>query len=799
MPPLITTILSKGIGRAERNSLNRAFPAGTVPSGFSFDPPAVHVYIETATGSGIFQLAERVDWESVARGMDGTETKAALIVRALDADKLDAAASIGAEHLSQLLDQLHPDRRVRVAMPRGADPPIILFQGYALSRTASWSERHQAITLAAIAEGEERLASDPQCQISGRLMRKYPFRDPATVQSDDLVEVDALPPVFNAEGKPNRLDYALTFPRTEGKSGTHRIFAFTADGDPRAKFWNAADALRYVAYHYAVKAGVSVDDFLLDTDAYVGLEGGSPDDPFARRNVQRIEHAAVASMNAREAIAALCRGAGLHFEIAVRNKPESNDPEYFLRVFAEIVTLAEETATRERMMAAPRALDIPRDRPFSNYQGLTAWDIALRNEARQSQLAIDDRAINAPVFLAGARDWECSLLLRPGWKPDPNLDDMLSDGQAQAAKTFWEEQFAEEEDDDSGEIVLSVYDTRHPEHHRYADVGRLWVFPDTLEYMDVDPETGFSSVENSPFARNTGPWASPQFYSPYLFEGTIDKLIYVDGEIGGDIPVSEVADWVLHRRPFGELIARINPSTTERTPRMEINFTAVDPFTALADPNWIPFTGTPVLDKERAALWIKEDNLWKSAKLRPPGEDEENNYLSAYLGIDFETGEFRAPHLFVRITCTVRGDRRLRYAPAPSSAVLQRARARVIDLGFEQFVLCSRRGQNSALNAMPVDPDPNYETREDTVELHDFADRARALMDAVKVAGSWEAPYIKTDERIGDSFRGVSGLGIDFRSWPTCVSIEWMKDPRAGYRTVMHLTDLRHAPEEGAE
>ena len=232
-----------------------------------------------------------------------------------------------------------------------------------------------------------------------------------------------------------------------------------------------------------------------------------------------------------------------------------------------------------------------------------------------------------------------------------------------------------------------------------------------------------------------------------------------------------------------------------------MNFVATDPFAALADDpkHWILFTGTATIDKQRARLWIKEDNLITSPKLRAAPLEDETTFIRAYLGLHVGNEAWGPPHFFVRVTCTVRGDRRVRYRPGQGSAVMLRDRAGIIDTGFERFRERNRRGQNSALNVQGADPDMAYEFAFAQSRLNAFGERTRGLLDRQTVAGSWEAPYIKTDFRLGDAYRGVSGLGINFPQWPTCTAIEWQKDAQAGYRTVYHLTDLRHAPESGAE
>ena len=67
------------------------------------------------------------------------------------------------------------------------------------------------------------------------------------------------------------------------------------------------------------------------------------------------------------------------------------------------------------------------------------------------------------------------------------------------------------------------------------------------------------------------------------------------------------------------------------------------------------------------------------------------------------------------------------------------------------------------------------------------------------VSGSVELFWLDKSYRVGDSFTGIEGLGISFEARPVIKRIQWINVPGAGHRTVLHLTDLRHAPEVGAE
>jgi len=791
MPPLI----EERVRIPGKEPVGPIRPAPSEPFTFSRTPPEVALYIETARDSNEWEIAPEVlDWSAIEMRLDGADCKATIVVRALDAKKLTVGGDLGSQHLSNLLDKLHPDKRVRIARSRGASTPVILFQGYPQTRQASWSERHQAITASAIYEAQEICRTHEDAQIVGRLRRLNPFR-PAEINELDLVEVQSQAPVFNPNNKPNRLPEQLTLDDAAGFR--HALFAFTDDDAMGAKAWSYVDALRYVVLHYIhlPDVGVSARDFLWDTADHVGLEP-APDslDPFTRKMRSLVEGVSIQSMNADQAIHALCDAAELHYEYAIRTPPGSDPsaitPEYHLRVFATLETESDESDTTTREMGIPLVYDLPRDKPFTDYSGMTPTDIANRNQARKADLSIDTRAVTQPVFLGGALEYQVTVLLRPGWLPTPETDFAIFLPQfVEIELDKWSEAFGHddsvgelERDPVTGEFLkwTSKYHRQHPDFASVADVLRRWVFPDDLSYLGAD-------LASSPYARVDGPWKDWALWSPFIEVEGPQVSIWMAGNLGGS--VEDALNWVPRPRPFGDTIGRINLLTTNRDPILWLNFHAEDPLTALAAPGWVRCPAKPVIDAQRAAIWIAEDNLWASAALREDPLSSEGDMIEAYL----------ERRLAVAITATIRGDGRLRHAPTPIGSTLTRKRTAIVDLGYERFQFRNRIERDGFRLPQP-DPEPQYDSTYTVVDdFKRFADVAAAAMAADGVAGSWQAPYIKHDVRLGDSFAGSLGMGIHFQSFPEVVAIEYVKDPKAAYQTVYHLTDLRHAPDVGAE
>ena len=234
MPPLID--------RTPIQPIERPVLSQTQPMSLSRTPPAVSLYLENNYHE--FVLATDIDWSGINLQLDAQDDTATLILRALDASKLAGPGEIGARHLKHILDDLHPDKRVRIAMGQGADAPIFLFQGYPMSRTPSWSEKHQALTCTCLSEGQELLRSSEKTQIVGRKMRysSVPVGESEEIQPAD---VESDPPVFNAKGKPNRIRREEFLMVDDGSP--HVLLAFTTDDAPKAELWSAANTLRYAA------------------------------------------------------------------------------------------------------------------------------------------------------------------------------------------------------------------------------------------------------------------------------------------------------------------------------------------------------------------------------------------------------------------------------------------------------------------------------------------------------------------------------------------------------------------------
>lgn len=747
---------------------------GNIPTQYQRRHPPVDLLVEDEHEPGEFAPVEGLVWERITLGANGRDTTATVAARGLDINH------IGDAHLADFARMLNGARRVRIAQSFANSPPAILFQGWPQPVTLSWSPAHQSIVATCLSEGQELLRTSEWAQVTGRWMRSDPAT-PYDPQIDDVVIVQALPNVFNAGGKGNRSreDYAFSWPEgvTEPEPAlpdtARRCSLFTFDGDSNAGRWTFVQALRSICWQFIVRGGhaVSVAEFLQDT---MDLQESPPvpdaPDPFLRLATQYVDDVSVAGLHVEAAIGVLCQAAGLQYEIATRTNTDGTGAEHFLRIFAPIADADDEQATPERAMGSPRVRDLPRQGPFTSPPSDDPITVASLGRVTAANITIDQRGFNEVVAVGGHKTFECTLLLRPGWLPHAQLDNLSSD-ERDAAIEFWRGEFEPEKDADTG-LPRSVYHMGHPDHADHADVFRTWVFPDTADYYLAG------------YGRTNYP---ERLYNPLDPDGSNGQTIWRRSDIGGGLPIGSSETWALRPRALLPPIGRKDRKSPERKPIIRFNFSAANAESALADPNWVEYGGQAEIDPVRAIVRLKEADLWHALSLfidpDAPDIDESRAVVQYILG-----------NMWVSITCTVRSDDRLQ---TTRGITAPRDRTRLLDAGLNRFAYRNRRGGNSHLNALTTD-DPDYETRNDDPELAAYAYRLVRIGHKATVAGDPQIFWIAPEYRPGDAFSGVDGLGIAFEKWPQVETIEYSMG-EDGYRTTLHLTDTRHAPDVGEE
>jgi hypothetical protein len=749
-------------------------------------PRPLSVSLETGHRTNEFEPS-KLRCDLITLGRDGADTTAQLSV-GLDAEDLaarTAANPLGERHFAHWLDEVTPDRRVRVTVDYSTVYTRLLFQGFIETATVYWDPNVQRLSVRAISEGQELLRTDLAAQIVGRAIRTAPHTVWQPGSPDD-VEVAALPAIFNADGRPNRSRLAYDF-QVPSAGKTFRAHLFAWDGDPNAKPWTAAQALRHIIVRYVLRPErvtdrVDVSGLMADTAEFVDMDE-APDtrDPYVNAMASALDGVTVQSQSAEEAINAIVRSAPrLHYDLVTENAADKGEVEarHTLRVYTAILDAGEELdAATNRKTRQGRPYDLPREAPFADHSALTPHAIALANKAQGASLSYDRREINAPIVLGGIKEYEVTLLLRPGWLPHPMLDDVAD---AATAITFWDNEAFDRKTEDKTPWFSSHHlhgTTEALSGERYSAIGRRWVFPDSDEYM--------YTFGGSPYAR--GNWPA-SLYNPLdvIHQGGEGRNILSALGVGGGVLDARL--WTPRSRPFLATISRVEPNA-QRAPLVEVAYDADDPLTAMDRATWRRYVGQVTLDPLRGAITLTEDDMFHAMPCREDPDD--SGSIEMFAAIINRT-------FALRVTCVIRGDARLRYDPLIGAGSVSRARRSVIDTGLEQFRFRKRTGNNSVLAAL-VETDPEYMDRDDTAAIQRFA-VARTL-EAVgdAVAGSATVPWLDDEYRLGDSFKGCAGLALSFRPYAEIVAIDYVNDSEAGQRTELVLADTRDRPEVGSE
>jgi len=843
----------QGLDGSVRSGL-KAIAIDDAPQELAYRQPTVSVQVESDAYSNQYVDLEIWSQAIVTDPLDGGDLTCALQIGGLDSEKLPIGSDESA-HFVDVLERLRPDVRVQVV--RMGE---ILFRGYPLLHSPSWSGDRQAVTVQCVSEGQELLRTDPRYHIAGRVMLLRPT--PGSLEDDLLAgntaTVTALPAVFNAGGKPNRsaaryrskLAFEIPFKAAAGERFTTHVW--TSDDEPGAAYWRFVDAFRAVLVHGVTtgpSAPISVLEFLRDTN---DLESSGSGDAFTQRMLERVPSVSVQSMNVEEAIAVLCQAAGLHYHLPFRTAVElgstparkaSAGPLQWLRVFAEVSDDAEDVNTPDREMVRPAVHDLPRDEPFRLDGSIDARTRIQRSKAVRSNLTIDRRAINAPRYLGGHDEMEVSILLRPGWEPQAFLDHD-EDGVPYASRTgtaltdavkrafeFWQGEFYRDEYLQN-RLPSSKYHPAHALHGaerpntalpdgdfipdpetqstrpaggKISDVFRLWVFPDDPNLVSAAKlqRTG----DNSPWAKR---WYGVEH------PDARGVLVWNHETYGGGLPKALIADWVARRRPLRATIARKTREQSVRPPIVRIHFGLVDLagnyVRKLPPPadhsDWVEFVGDVKVDETRAAIRLAEYNLFNALGFR---EQKDGALGRKGYGLGLAIMHYVLGHFWVQLTGTVRSDYRVDIGSSFGGTSFSRTRGKLIDTGFDRFRIRRRRRSawggaagNSFLqwrpNASLVDalPDePAYEDRDDIPHLAGVMARDARRMVGDRIAGSIGISYLDRTWRPGDAIRGDSGLGLVFTPYAHVERVVQTVDV-GGARTELVIGDLRGNPEQGA-
>lgn len=429
----------------------------------SVGPERLLVMLETAPGSGRFELDERAGVEEL-RDRAGLGASTARV-----AVRIDAAFDVGAA-----MERYHPDRRVLVTTDEAvATDRTVLFDGYAARQTWAWDGRLERESETYGFEAEHvlaRAAAAADAFVVGQRRRSGGM---GTAGDASLIPATALACVFNPDGAGNRDGQPVL--RADGTLAD--VF-----GDERSGMrWNYAEVLRYLlGFHGPALATISTTALRVALDP-AGLQETSG--RLASRLLGEPVELRCEGKSLQEAIAVWSRASGVH--VAARShwvgEGVVTEPTLWALEDGPVAEVGL-AATGVHADGTPRYVASSREaalRENQVYRGALTWS----HGAGATQARV----------LGDAKLYEVTLPLWPGWLPRAGLDNVApaNRGAAKAAA------LTQGQVEAMGVSVASDawFQSHHAQGALFAadgDAGRLWV-------LNEDGALGTAYERNEPF------------------------------------------------------------------------------------------------------------------------------------------------------------------------------------------------------------------------------------------------------------------------------------------------------------
>lgn len=418
--------------------------------------------IETATGSGAFELDDRLRVEEVHERADRAFSTATLSVRVDDTFDSGEARR-----------RYHPDLRVLVMTD---EPEIVdrvfLFEGYVPVQAYRWDGRIGKEEERYVIEAEhvfERLSRDVEAMVYGRRVRDGEIED-GLVSKPDLWAggshlITALPCVFNPDGVANRAKTPLVI---ADRGASRLIHPFTWDGDPIASKWTYASALRYLIWFHLKREGPAGAGNIWSATDDVAAATTPPNNRLARALMLEPVSLVCEATSLVEALSLWSAASGIHVTAETVN--HAGRPVTQLRIWSP-----EDGPVRHLYLAAGG--HHPDGTPRYDTTGRPVRRILRDNNAYRGELRWNLKDMgNTPLVIGDVKRFEMTVPLMPGWPPREHLDDVAVENR----------EHAKGQSLTPGMVLLLGDDTRnHAYFRRYhrqgyefalnADVGRLWV------------------------------------------------------------------------------------------------------------------------------------------------------------------------------------------------------------------------------------------------------------------------------------------------------------------------------------
>jgi len=696
------------------------------------------VGVESAYGSGDFQVDERLRVEEIHQRSDGGISTATISVR-ID-DEFDS---------EEARRRYQPDRRIAV-MTDEATPSqrTMLFEGYVPVQSSRWDGRIGKEDERYIFEAEhvfERLTRDRDALIYGRHVRNGVIEDGLLEDPDSYadksVQITSLPCVFNPDGVPNRAEQSMTVTSPVGEPLA--VHLFTWEGDCFAVKWTYATALRYLIWFYLLKEGpVHAGNIFSVTGKLIDGITDSPD-ALCQALLREPVSLVCETINLAEALSLLAAAAGIHISADTSN--QNGQPVTQLRIW-----VADDGPVRPLYLV----------RGGYNAEGEPRYDTADRsvsqilseNNTYKGQVTWDHRGIvNCPVVIGDIKRYEMTVPLWPGWLPRYNLDDVTpNDRESAKALVLTPAQVTAMGNNVENNDWFRHYHRRGSEFRIDADVSRLWVLNEDGFYE------GALYNRNEPF----------DHYGPFDFSTVADSMVTTNGA------------WLRRRR---RLLPVISTSSDGRPLGVwvEVSFDSGNTWQQQS-------SGVRILE-DRAGIYFDCEN---PAEITPAGiAAEEQNMWYAIIDQTFR----------VRVTAVVESDERL-ISTFPADR-LDSPTLRTTGMIVRRPQSYRYVTRSHTTNVLKSETSAPAGERDDTTAIELLAEQlARTNQDRrVRVAPT--IPWIETGYAIGDRISEIRGRNLRFdttigceRRWPAVLERRFvLREGRYETELILGTTDL---PEE---
>lgn len=652
------------------------------------------VGVETAHGSGSFDVDARLRVEEVREGSSRVFSIARISVR-LD-DAFDSA---------EALRRYHPDRRVIVTSD-AADPSTrqILFEGYPPVQWSRWDgrigreEERFVFTAEHVFERLSRLASS---MVYGRRVRNAAIADGLISQPDSYagrsVRMTALTCVFNPDGVGNR---AATPLAVRLPSGDPRcVDIFTWDDDRAGRQWTYASVLRYLVWFHRPHEGpVHEGNLFVATDTGTDEPAGVSD---ALRSALSREPVSLdcEGMSLADALSAVSKSAGIHVTTETEN--HGGRPWTKLRVWS-----ADEGPLRQLYLARGGRFDDGTPRYDSSNRSVR--ELLAANNTYRGQITWDHRQIvNSPIVIGGVKQHEMTLPLMPGWLPRASLDNVPVPERVEAmALALTPAQVASLGGDAENHAWFRQYHRNGSEFLANSDIGRLWVLNEDGRF------DGARYNRAEPF----------DDYQPFDFASVADETVTAPGA------------WMRRRRRLLDAISQ-SPDSVSLGVWVEISFDH--------GVTWQPHADRVRVLADRVGVYFECAN---PTEVTPTGTDPAvQNMWYAMINQSFR----------VRVTGMIESDERLIARPEPerlASPTLERHA--VVVLRPDAFGLVSRDHTVNVLAS--ATPTPTA-ARDDREAIGKWAASLAKANQGRRVQAVPRIPWIETGYRIGDRITEIRG------------------------------------------